>query len=60
VPPFDFADVAMAKVAFESAVARVEADAVEGKAAIAADHEAPPATKSAVRGSNAGRRRLEL
>jgi hypothetical protein len=32
VPPFDCADVAMAKVAFESAVARVDADAVEGLA----------------------------
>jgi hypothetical protein len=42
MPPFDGADVAAVKIAFEAAVARVEADAVQRSADIAASHEAPP------------------
>jgi hypothetical protein len=40
-PPFPGADVAAAKIAFESAVARVEAEAMEGEAAAAAAVGAP-------------------
>jgi hypothetical protein len=41
-PPFPGADVAAAKIAFESAVARVEADALEREDATAAAVGAPP------------------
>jgi hypothetical protein len=41
-PPFPGADVAAAKIAFESAVARVEAEAVERDVASAAAVGAPP------------------
>jgi hypothetical protein len=40
-PPFPGADVAAAKIAFESAVARVEAEAMEREAATAATVGAP-------------------
>jgi hypothetical protein len=42
VPPFDGADVAAARIAFESAVARVEAEAVVRDGASAAAVGAPP------------------
>jgi hypothetical protein len=41
-PPFPGADIAAAKIAFESAVARVEAEAMEREAATAAAVGAPP------------------
>jgi hypothetical protein len=41
VPPFDGADVAAAKIAFESTVVRVEAEAVHQNSAAAANN-APP------------------
>jgi hypothetical protein len=41
-PPFPGADVAAAKIAFESAVARVEADALEREDAATAAVGAPP------------------
>jgi hypothetical protein len=42
MPPSPGADIAAARIAFESAVARVEADAVQRDAATATAHEAPP------------------
>jgi hypothetical protein len=42
MPPFDGADVAVANIAFETAVARVEAEAIERDVATAASVGAPP------------------
>jgi hypothetical protein len=54
MPPFPGADIAAAKIAFESAVARVEAEALERNAPTPAK-EAPPLSPD----SEAGGRRLE-
>jgi hypothetical protein len=53
MPPFSGAAVAAAKIAFESAVVRVEAEAVERDIATAAVHEAP--SLSPERGLSGGR-----
>jgi hypothetical protein len=41
-PPFGGAEVAAAKIAFESAVVRVEAAAVQRNSVVAVGNEAPP------------------
>jgi hypothetical protein len=41
-PPFAGAEVAAAKIAFESAVVRVEAEAVQRNSVVAVGNEAPP------------------
>jgi hypothetical protein len=58
MPPFYGADVAAAKIAFETAVARVEAEAVERAVASAAAVGAPPLSPDREAGGTREERRV--